>query len=195
MLGLGAVNVLFVPLFVRELQLPTTWLGAVDIAQTSSMILAAGITGALASRLRPTRIVVVGLAGIGVLVGLIGAVDGIWPLVVLLFGVGWFVTPLEAAIATILQTATTDAQRGRAASTVHAVVSAASVTSMALAGVFGDIVGVRNAFYLAGVVCGVAAVSAAIIFRGAEPAATRAGAVDTTGPTVDAREDERAEAA
>jgi sugar phosphate permease len=174
MLGLGAVNVLFVPLFVRDLQLPTTWLGAVDIAQTSSMILAAGITGALASRLRPTRIIVVGLAGIGVLVGLIGAVDGIWPLVVLLFGVGWFVTPLQAAIATILQTATSDAQRGRVVSTVHAVVSAASVMSMALAGVFGDAVGVRNAFYLAGAVCGLAAVSAAAIFRSAQPVATTA---------------------
>jgi MFS family permease len=174
MLGLGAVNVLFVPLFVTDLHLPIALLGALEIAQTTSMILAAGIVGVLAARLRPTRIVVGGLAGIAVVVGLLGGVRELWQLAVLLFAVGWFVTPLEAALATILQTSTEDAQRGRVAATLHALMSAASVTSMALAGVFGDVVGVRNAFFLGGAVVGVAALAAWLCFRGAASATGQA---------------------
>ena len=165
MLGLGAVNVLFVPLFVRELALPVTWLGVVDIAQTVGMVLAAGLTATIAARVRPTRIVVVGLAGLGLFVGLIAGAAEIWQLALLVFVVGWFVTPLEAALATIIQTEADDARRGRVASTLHAVMGAASVLSMALAGVFGDVVGVRNAFVFAGIVVGSAAVVAAIAFR------------------------------
>ncbi len=180
LLGLGAVNVLFVPFFVDELGLPVTWLGLADIAQTSSMILAAGLTAAIASRLLPTRIIVVGLAGIGVCVGLLGGSQEIWQVGLILFAVGWFVTPLEASLATILQTTVEDAQRGRAASMLHAVMSAANVTSMVLAGVFGDAVGVRTAFVLAGGVVLLAAVIAAIAFRGTAAAMRR---VPTPAPT------------
>ena len=74
MLGLGAVNVLFVPLMIRDLQVPATWLGAVDGAQTLSMILAAGLVATIATRLRPTMIIVVGLAGIAVFIGLVAGV-------------------------------------------------------------------------------------------------------------------------
>ena len=168
MLGLGAVNVLFVPFFVNVLAVPVTWLGVADIAQTSSMILAAGLTAAIASRLHPTRVIVVGLTGIGVCVGLLGASTVVWQVALLLFIVGWFVTPLEASLATILQTAVEDEQRGRVASTMHAVMASASVISMALAGVFGDIVGIRNAFFLAAGVVLLAALTAALIFRGVE---------------------------
>ena len=141
MLGLGAVNVLFVPLMVRTLEVPATWLGIVDIAQTASMILAAGTVAALATRLRPTTIVVVGLAGIAVVISLVAGVTAVWQVALLMFAVGWFVTPLEASLLTIVQTAAGDSHRGRVISTLHAVMSAASVISMALAGVFADLIG------------------------------------------------------
>ena len=79
MLGLGAVNVLFVPFFVNVLAVPVTWLGVADIAQTSSMILAAGLTAAIASRLHPTRVDrPVGLIGVASVVGLLGASTVVW---------------------------------------------------------------------------------------------------------------------
>ncbi len=165
MLGLGAVNVLFVPLMIRDLQVPTTWLGAVDAAQTASMILAAGLVATLAARARPTTIVVIGLAGIAVAIGFVGGVTSVWQVIVLLFLMGWFVTPLNAAIGTIVQTATDDRERGRVASTLNAVMSAASVLSMALAGVFGDLLTVRTVFILAGLVIGSAALTAGVMFR------------------------------
>lgn len=175
MLGLGAVNVLFVPLMLHDLVLPTTWLGAVDGAQTLSMILATGLVATIATRLRPTTVIVIGLAGIAVDIALVAAVSSVWHVLVLMFVVGWFVTPLEAALGTIIQTATEDRYRGRIASTIHAVTGAASVLSMALAGVFADVVGVRTVFVLAGVVVGVAAVAAWFMFRGVR-VATMAGA-------------------
>ena len=75
MFGLGAVNVLFLPLVVEVLQVNPVWLGAIELAQSVSMILAAGIVAVLAARLRPTTIVTVGILAAGVLVGLTGAVD------------------------------------------------------------------------------------------------------------------------
>jgi MFS transporter, DHA3 family, macrolide efflux protein len=172
MLGLGAVNVLFVPLMIRDLQVPATWLGAVDGAQTLSMVLAAGLVATIATRLKPTMIVVVGLAGIAVFIGLVAGVTSVWQVVALLFAVGWFVTPLEASIGTIVQTATGDRERGRVAATLHSVMAAASVLSMALAGVFGDLLTIRTVFILAGIVVGIAALVAWLMFRGVDLAAT-----------------------
>lgn len=175
MLGLGAVNVLFVPLMIRDLQVPATWLGAVDGAQTLSMILAAGLVATIATRIRTTMIIVIGLAGIAVFIGLVAGVTSVWHVVVLLFAVGWFVTPLEAAIGTIVQTATRDRERGRVAATLHAVMAAASVLSMAMAGVFGDLLTIRTVFILAGVVVGIAAIVAWVMFRGVDLATAAAG--------------------
>jgi MFS family permease len=174
MLGLGAVNVLFVPLMIRELQVPATWLGAVDGAQTLSMILAAGLVAALAARLRPTTLIVIGLAGVAAFVGLIAGVTNVWQVVALLFAVGWFVTPLEASIGTVIQTATRDRERGRVAATLHAVMSAASVLSMAMAGVFGDLLTIRTVYVMAGVVVGIAALVAWLMFRGVDLASVNA---------------------
>ena len=179
MLGIGAVNVLFVPLMVRTLGVPATWLGVSDIAQTASMILAAGTVAVLAARLRPTTIIVVGLAGIGVIISLTAGVTAVWQVALLMFAVGWFVTPLEASLLTIVQVSATDSHRGRVVATLHAIMSAASVVSMALAGVFADLIGVRVAFLIAGSVVGVAAITAFVLFRGTstatEPEVTEIG--------------------
>ena len=65
MFGLGAVNVLFLPLVVDVLQVNPVWLGGIELAQSVSMILAAGIVAMLAARLRPTTIVSVAPRGGG----------------------------------------------------------------------------------------------------------------------------------
>ena len=112
MLGLGAVNVLFLPLIVNVLQVSPVWLGAVDIAQSASMILSAGLIAVLAARLRPTTIVTVGILATAVLIGLVGATTHVVQVLVLLFAIGWFITPLQAAVVTLFQTGVPDAGRG-----------------------------------------------------------------------------------
>lgn len=184
MFGLGAVNVLFLPLIVDVLQVNPIWLGAVELAQSASMILSAGIVAVLAARLRPSTIVTVGILGAGVLVGLTGAVTDVWQVLLLLFGIGWFVTPLQASVATIMQTNVPDAARGRVMATLQASMSGASIASMALAGVFGDLLGIREVFFAASVVVVTGGLLAAVLYRGARgPAPAVAVASVPESPT------------
>lgn len=166
MLGLGAVNVLFVPLMTRVLVVSPAWFGPLDMAQSASMILAAGMIGAIAARIPPTAIITIGLVGVAVLIALTGAVTAIWQVLLLMFLVGWFVSPLQASVVTLLQTNVVDAERGRIMSVLNAAMSAATVLSMAFAGIAGDLVGVRNVFFLAGAIVAVGAVISLIGFRG-----------------------------
>ena len=133
------------------------------------MILAAGMIGAIAAPLPPTTIVTVGLVGVAVLIRLTGAVTAVWQVLLLMFLIGWFVTPLQAAVITMLQLNVEDAERGRIMSVLNASMSAASVLSMAFAGIAGEVVGVRNVFFLAGAICGVGAVISVVGFRGTHP--------------------------
>jgi MFS transporter, DHA3 family, macrolide efflux protein len=169
MLGLGAVNILFVPLLIRILDVSPAWFGALDLAQSASMILAAGMIGALGARFRPTTIITGGLVGVAVLIGLTGAVTAVWQVLLLMFLLGWFVSPLQAAVVTMLQVNVEDAERGRIMSVLNAAMSAASVTSMAFAGIAGDIVGVRTVFFLASAIVAIGATIALVGFRGTQP--------------------------
>ncbi|HEX2765630.1 MAG TPA: MFS transporter [Candidatus Limnocylindria bacterium] len=166
MLGLGAVNVLFVPLIVRELRVDPTWMAGLDFAQTSSMLMAAGIVTLLVRRLAPTTIISICLAGLGVFIGLLAGVSAIWQVLLILFAVGWMVTPLQAMLQTIVQTTATDATRGRVVSLLQASLSTASVASMAVGGVLGDLIGTRQVFVAASVVVIGAALLSVVLFRG-----------------------------
>lgn len=166
MLGLGAVNVLFVPLIVEELEVHPTWMAGIELAQTSAMIMAAGVVAILARRLAPTTIITIGLAGIGVCIGLMAGVSAVWQVLILLFVVGWMITPLQAMLQTIVQTTATDATRGRVVSLLQASLSTASVASMAVGGVLGDLIGIRSVYLAAAVIVLVAAGIAFLLFRG-----------------------------
>jgi MFS family permease len=167
MLGLGAVNVLFVPLLVDDLKVNPTWMAGIELAQTSGMILAAGIVAILARRLAPTTIITLALAGIGICIGFIAGVSAVWQVIVLLFVAGWMVTPLQAMLQTIVQTAATDATRGRVVSLLQASLSTASVASMAVGGVLGDLIGIRAVYLAAAIIVVGAAGIAFLLFRGA----------------------------
>ncbi len=166
MLGLGAVNVLFVPLIVNDLRVDATWMAGIELAQTAGMILAAGAVAFLARRLAPTTIITLGLAGIGVCIGLMAGVSAVWQVIIVLFVVGWMVTPLQAMLQTIVQTTATDATRGRVVSLLQASLSTASVASMAIGGVLGDVIGIRSVFLAAAAIVLGAAVISLLLFRG-----------------------------
>lgn len=167
MLGLGAVNVLFVPLVLDVLAVPPAWLGAVELAQAAGMIGSAILVAAVFRRVAPTTILPLGMVALGVCIGLTGMIDAVWQLLVLLFLVGWSVAPVQAAVTTIVQTATSDAVRGRVASIMSTVTAATSVLSMALAGIAGDALGVRNVFLAAGCLGVLAGIGAGLLYRSA----------------------------
>jgi MFS family permease len=178
MLGLGAVNVLFVPLLINELQVPATWFGAIDLAQTSSMVLSAIVLGGVLGRFGATRVITWGMAGTALIIGLLAGVTAVWQVILLLFAVGWLVTPLQAALTTIIQTEAAEQVRGRVAALVSTVTTTASVVSMAIAGIFGDLIGVRGVFVGGAVVVGLAAVSAFVLFRGQHTSAETASVAE-----------------
>jgi MFS family permease len=177
MLGLGAVNVLFVPLIVGDLKVDPTWMAGIELAQTVAMLMAAGVVVFLARRLAPTTIITLGLAGIGICIGLMSGVTAIWQVLLLLFVVGWMVTPLQAMLQTIVQTTATDATRGRVVSLLQASLSTASVTSMALGGVLGELIGIRAVYLAAAGIVLIAAGISFLLFRGVSgrPAPTPMG--------------------
>jgi sugar phosphate permease len=174
MFGLGAVNVLFLPLLVRVLAVSPAWLGAVDLAQSASMILSASLVAVLAARFRPTRIVTAGLLGLGVLVALVGLSTSVFHVVGLLFLMGWLITPAQASIVTLMQSGVDDARRGRVMATLQASMAGASVASMLFAGVFGDVLGVRTVFLLAGAIVTTGGILALVLYRGIVTATDRA---------------------
>jgi MFS family permease len=169
MLGLGAVNVLFVPFLLDELHVSPAWMAAVDGAQAASMVLAATVVAWLMARLSSTTIITGALVGLAAFTLALAGSGSIWEVIGLMFLVGWAITPLQAAMATIVQTSVADSARGRLGSLLSAAASTANVTSMALAGIFADLLTTRTVYLLAASICGMAAVIAWGIFRGIRP--------------------------
>ena len=61
-------------------------------------------------------------------------------------------------------------QRGRVWCVGQASMSAASILSMGFAGIVGDVIGVREVFFLAGAITGIGFVIAVVGYRGRESA-------------------------
>lgn len=182
MLGLGAVNVLFVPLLVNDLQVSPAWFGAVDAAQTAGMILAAALLAVRLAGVRPGTIVAVGMVGLAVFTALMAAVNQVWQVVLLLFAVGWVITPLQASVTTLVQTATDPKVRGRVAGLLNSSVTAASVVSMAFAGLAGQAFSARAVFVLCALIIGGGALIAAWLFGRSEGGADYAAAASGPAP-------------
>jgi MFS family permease len=171
MLGVGAINVLFIPFLVDELGASPAWVGPLEAAQTVSMILAGGLVASLASRVSVSRIFVGGIAGLAICVALLSVAPGPPAMMVLMFAVGWCVMPVQATTMTIVQQATTDGTRGRVAGALNAGIQTASIGSMAAAGILASVIGMRMVFLAGGTVAMVAAVVAWALFRGERVAA------------------------
>jgi MFS family permease len=135
MLGVGAVNVLLIPLIVNDLKFPVTWFGIIEFVQTAAMIVGGATAALLAARFKPTGIISAALVVVGVAIGFISIVGSMWHLVPVLVAVGLAVTPMQACFATIMQTSVADNLRGRVSSALNSVISTASLVSMGLAGV------------------------------------------------------------
>ncbi len=132
------------------------------------MVMAASLVAALARRIKPTVIISWALVGVGVVASAMAPVTAPWQLMIALFAVGWFMTPLHASVATLVQTEVEDELRGRTSSALNTVITAANVTSMALAGTAATFLGLRTVFVVAGAICAAAGVVTAFLFRGVE---------------------------
>jgi MFS family permease len=165
MLGVGAINVLFIPFLVDDLGASPAWAGPLEAAQTVAMVLSGALLATLATRVSVPRLFVGGLAGLGVCVGLVAAVPGPVVMLAIMFGAGAFTMPVQATTMTIVQSATTDSTRGRVAGALNAAIQTASIGSMAAAGILADVIGIRAVFAIGGAVTMAAALFAWVLFR------------------------------
>lgn len=150
MLGLGAVNVLFVPFLIEDLAVSEAFLGAVEASQVVGLVVSGAVVALLAPRLRPANLVSLGLLGVGGFVAAISRADAVWQVMILLLFVGLSVGPVQAGANTLSQTLVDDAKRGRVGGAINTLLSAANVASMGLAGVAAASFGTRNVFMLCG---------------------------------------------
>lgn len=150
MLGLGAVNVLFVPFLIQDLGVSEAFLGAVEASQVAGLIISGTVVAVLATRLRPSNLVSLGLVGVGVFVAAISGAGAVWQVMIILFFVGLCVGPVQAGANTLSQTLIEDSMRGRVGGALNTLISAANITSMGLAGVTAAAIGTRNVFLASG---------------------------------------------
>jgi MFS family permease len=165
MLGVGAINVLFIPFLVDELGASPAWAGPLEAAQAASMVVAGVAMASLAGRVGLPRLFVGGLAGLGACIALLTIVPGPVALLGILFGVGAFMMPVQVTTMTIVQRSTTDETRGRVAGALNAVIQTATIASMAAAGILAGLVGMRTVFAMSAVVTLGAALLAWALFR------------------------------
>lgn len=184
MLGLGAVNVLFVPFLINILKVPTAALGVVEAAQVVGMIVGSGLVATLATRLKPTQMIVGGVTLLGVLIAGVGASGELWMVLLGLLGVGLVLMPVQAAASTLMQSLVPTEKRGRAMSVVNTVITLASVISMGASGVLGDVLGVRQMFYLAGGISVLSSLVAAFLLKEIKPLPQSNAEVSTLTPAV-----------
>jgi MFS family permease len=165
MLGVGAINVLFIPFLVDELGASAAWAGPLEAAQTLSMVVAGIALTGVAARVRAPRLFTRGLVGVAACIALLSIAPGPLALVAILFAVGACVMPVQATTMAIVQGSTTDETRGRVGGALNAVIQTATIASMAAAGILADVIGMRAVFALGAAVTLGAAVLAWALFR------------------------------
>ena len=170
MLGLGAVNVLFLPFLTDELHGSTTVVGIARGVQMFGLLAGGALVTLLAKRVGPTALVVAGICGLGVAFAGLGLLHSAWLVVVVLAAIGMCSSALTAGTGTLLQQRVPDGLRGRLESSLDTLLVLVLMLAMAGAGVLGDRWGTRRVLLLGGAVVIVGGLVGAVTMGGADPA-------------------------
>jgi DHA3 family macrolide efflux protein-like MFS transporter len=165
MLGLGAVNVLFIPFLRHVFQAPIEALGGLEAAQGAGMFLGGLIIGALGKRLRPVLVSVIAMLILGLSVGLFGFAPEYTYAFILLPMAGFTLPPINASLQTMLQRGVPSQILGRAGSVMDMAISVANLVSMGVAGWLGDLIGLRETFILSGLMLMLGGLAMGVILR------------------------------
>jgi MFS family permease len=206
-LGIGAINVIWVPFMQRTFGLGPEGLGAVDTAQGLGMALGALILGFVAARFTKRKLAGWSIVFIGAMIALMGLAPpfsladlfpGIgtdvamaemtvgqrlvhMPLALMLYSLllGVALVPAQSALMTMMQLAVPDLKRGRVGSALNALTTAAGLVSMAVAAASGEVVELRMIYVAAGVIIGVAGVVGLFVLE--EPQAAPGDGLSSEG--------------
>jgi len=151
-LGIGAINVVWVPYLQRTFGVGAEGLGIVDSAQGAGMVIGGVALGFLTARLSKRALVGWGLVFIGLFLAGMGLAPQFGYIVVLSVGIGVALVPAQSALMTMMQLAVPDLKRGRVGSALNALTTAAGLLSMAAASAFSDVIGLRPIYVIAGLI-------------------------------------------
>jgi MFS transporter, DHA3 family, macrolide efflux protein len=179
-LGVGAMNVIWVPFMQRTFGLGAEGLGMVDAAQGVGMALGGVILGFMTARFSKRSLAAWNIVFIGAMIALIGLSPAYslanpsleltsslpqadmsmgqrllyMPLLVLLCSLllGVALVPAQSALTTMMQLTVPDLKRGRVGSALNALTTAAGLLSMVTAAALGEIVTLRSIYLVSGII-------------------------------------------
>jgi MFS family permease len=163
--GFGAFEVLMVPFMTRDLQIPLTWFGALELASTVGLISAGALSALLASRLKFNVLIGGGLLVLALATFPMALVVNVWGMIAVSFALTFFSTPLNISIGAFIQARVPNEILGRVGASLNVVIQSSSLLSMAFAGVLAANIGVRGVFVFSAALCALAGVYALIAFR------------------------------
>lgn len=191
-LGVGAINVIWVPFMRRTFGLGPEGLGAVDAAQGVGMALGGAVLGLFVARFRKRDLAGWSIVFIGAMIALMGLAPAFslaslfpglgagadlaeltvgqrllhMPLMLLTYSLllGIALVPAQSALMTMMQLAVPDLKRGRVGSALNALTMAAGLLSMVVVMLLGDAVVLRWIYVVAGaIVSGAGLVGLAVL--------------------------------
>jgi DHA3 family macrolide efflux protein-like MFS transporter len=167
-LGFGAIVVLGIIYLDEVLGIGAQGLGFLYAFQGLGVVVGGMMIGNFASRVRTNRIVGGCMVTLGLAI-IAFAVAPSYPLVLVAVAIiGLSIVAARAALVTLTQLLVPNEKLGRVESAVTMVIGASTSASMALSGVFGDLIGVQAVFIAAGVITILAGVAASYTLQGAE---------------------------
>jgi MFS family permease len=208
-LGVGAINVIWVPFMQRTFGMGPEGLGAVDTAQGVGMALGAVALGFMAARFRKKdlagwsivfiggMIALIGLAPPFALVNLIPGLSIEGPVAEMTIGqrllhmplallgysllLGIALVPAQSALMTMMQLAVPDLKRGRVGSALNALTTAAGLVSMAVAAAAGEFVELRMIYVVAGLIVSAAGLVGLRVLQEPDPGDAGLALKETAG--------------
>jgi DHA3 family macrolide efflux protein-like MFS transporter len=164
-LGVGAIEVLFVPYLQGEFGSGAEGVGFVQTAQGLGMLVGSVIVGNLAARFRLTRIIAWSIALLGVAIAACGLASGFVVIPLTTFVAGLSLAPLNASLSTLVQVTVPDEKLGRVGSVIDTTVTVSYLISMSAAAFLADAFGIRTVFVGAGIVTALSIIPALTMMK------------------------------
>jgi MFS family permease len=150
MLGVGAVDVLFVPFTRRILGAGTEALGLIMTVQGTGMMAGGLLLGTLSKRLPARAVALASMTLLGIALGAFGFAPTLAVAVAIILFLGFAIPPVSASLRTMLQEGVGNEILGRAGAVMETASSVATLVSMGAAGWVANAVGIRETYMLGG---------------------------------------------
>ncbi len=159
-LGLGAVDVLWVPYMQRVFHLGAERIGFIDGMQGVGMLAGTLLMGtAMLRNRRNKELLLGGIAVVSASFIAVGVAPAYLFILLSVFALGLASVPAEGSFMTMVQTVTPERLLGRVNGTIGALVNGSMLVSMALATSAAEIIGLRESY----VVCGIIGIASVVV--------------------------------